>query len=69
MTAEAPVLEVIVFAGSNAVARAEAGDVESLVFAGQTLHDEALPSCQQVAKLEVGFYCDGRLVRMVEGRP
>lgn len=65
-----PDLEVIVFSDrSRIVARAEAADVESLIFAGRVLHDEAAPLKMGPGCLSVGFFVDGKLSRMVEGRP
>lgn len=62
-------IEVLVFARGNRVASAEAEDPAPAIYAGQILHDEALPSTQAVGKLEVGFYVAGKLVRLVTGRP
>lgn len=62
--------EVIVMRGSAVLARAEAATAEDVVFAGRTLHDEALPAgVQTVGKLSVVFLANGVHVRTVEGRP
>lgn len=63
-----PAIEVVVFDGWRAVARAEADSPEAAIFAGQTLYDEA-KSGTYGQKLTVGFYVDGKLAIRADGRP
>lgn len=64
---------VVVFDGSNAVDRAEAATRADAIFAGQTLYDERVAFVgsffAEQRKIEVGFYVDGKLVRLTTGRP
>lgn len=61
--------EVIVFGtDGKRAADAEAATPEDAVFAGQTLYDEALAGVYG-QKLSVGFYVDGKLIRLVNHRP
>lgn len=65
-----PALEVIVFGPrSRILARAEAANLPALVYAGRVLHDEAAPHAMGSGSLTVGFFVDGKLSRLVEGRP
>lgn len=65
-------IEVVLFDGSTVAARAEA-ELDAAVFAGQTLYDDHVENIGAyfagARKLEVGFYVDGKLARMVAGRP
>ena len=61
-------IEVIVMCAGRVTDRAEADTVEDAVYAGQVLFDET-PRGYRGVKPQVGFYVDGKLVRLVTGRP
>lgn len=61
-------IEVILFDRSGRRDTAEAATPEDALYAARTLYDEG-GSPGAGAKRQVGFYVDGKLVRMVTGRP
>lgn len=63
-------IDVILFdgTGSRVIDEAEADGPENALFAARTLYDEG-GSPGAGAKRKVGFYVEGKLVRLVEGRP
>lgn len=63
-------IEVITFMCER-IDTAEAPDPESALVAGRTLYDDAIQNIRGASKktVTVGFYVDGKLSKMVEGRP
>jgi hypothetical protein len=59
-------IEVILFRANHRLDTAEAEDAESALFAARTLVSEA-QGIRQGSLLSVGFYVDGKLIRMMEG--
>lgn len=60
-------IEVITFRNGEVLDIAEAEGPENARFAAQTLVREGAQHVMQGDKLTVGFYVEGKLVRMVNG--
>lgn len=69
-TSASETIDVVLFRNGARWDGAEADGPENAVYAGRTLHDEARAAAAPVKpRLEVGFYVDGKLSRLVQGRP
>jgi hypothetical protein len=70
MREDETIIEVVTFDSRHErVSTAEALTPEDAVYAGQVMHDEAFDHRGRYSKFSTAFFVDGKLVRMVDGRP
>jgi hypothetical protein len=65
-------IEAVLFnTNGDVISRPEPVDTAELaVFAGQTIYDDAIEATSgRGSRFRVGFFIDGKLLRLVDGRP